>query len=192
MRFDADQACDRNGVRSRHAQPAVRRSAFDPSRLGETAVAASAFGDVFDAQGIGHKGNVDITNTIPVKCFVEMINAPTSSIWQFTRMKVGSRVRQLRKARAGLTQVRLAAELGWERGTLAAVESGGSMPGRELVEALAGYFGVSVDFLLGREETSDISPLNEREREVVELFRRSPEPAKESVLGLLKVTAGAH
>ncbi len=103
-------------------------------------------------------------------------------------MDVGTTIKELRKQR-GLTQADLAAEIGWERGTIAAVETGGAMPGRELVEAIATFFNVSVDYVLGRNTVSGEKGLTEREQQVIDLFRKSPETAKESFLGLLKTTA---
>jgi transcriptional regulator with XRE-family HTH domain len=105
-------------------------------------------------------------------------------------MDVGTTIKELR-AKKGLTQAELAAEVGWERGTIAAVETGAAMPGRELVAAIATFFGVSVDYVLGRHTVKDDASLSEREQQVISLFRRSPEMAQESVLGILKSTARA-
>ena len=61
------------------------------------------------------------------------------------------RCRQLRKE-AGLTQTRLAAQLGMTQRKLSYLESGQSEPDLETLWRLADRFDVSVDYLLGRAE----------------------------------------
>ncbi len=61
----------------------------------------------------------------------------------------GDRLRRLRLD-AGLRQVDLASRLHIPRGTLAHYEIGKRMPTYETLQALADYFSVSTDYLLGR------------------------------------------
>lgn len=61
------------------------------------------------------------------------------------------RIRQLRKE-AGLTQARLAKEIGITQRKLSYLESGQSEPDLETIWRLADYFDVTVDYLLGRTE----------------------------------------
>lgn len=60
----------------------------------------------------------------------------------------GERVRDLRMQK-GLIQEELAAATGLGRSTIAGIETGDAMGGREAIEALATFFNVSADYLLG-------------------------------------------
>lgn len=62
---------------------------------------------------------------------------------------LGELVRGLRKS-AGLTQSELADAIGIARSTLATIETGADLPGRETLLALADYFQISVDQLRSR------------------------------------------
>lgn len=64
-------------------------------------------------------------------------------------LTLGQLVRELRK-RAELTQQELAAEIGIARSTLASIETGSDLPGRETLLALADFFQVPVDQLRSR------------------------------------------
>jgi transcriptional regulator with XRE-family HTH domain len=57
------------------------------------------------------------------------------------------RLRDLRSQRPGLTQAALAAELGTSRAHVAKMETGGDMPGRQILGALAKVYGVSMEYL---------------------------------------------
>lgn len=61
---------------------------------------------------------------------------------------LGSRLRELRKKQASLTQEDVAAAVGVSRSYIAGIESGGAKPGRESLVALADFFEVSVDYLI--------------------------------------------
>ena len=60
-----------------------------------------------------------------------------------------ARLKELRKSR-GLTQEQLAAIIGVERSSVGKYESRPIIPSSEILNKLADYFGVSVDYLLGR------------------------------------------
>ena len=66
------------------------------------------------------------------------------------------RLRQLRLG-AGLRQVDLASRLRIPRGTLAHYEIGKRMPTYEMLQALADFFSVSTDYLLGRTEAPRVA-----------------------------------
>ena len=59
------------------------------------------------------------------------------------------RLRELRKAR-GISQLKLALDLSTNQNTISRYETGEREAGYETLIALADYFGVSVDYLLGR------------------------------------------
>ena len=60
------------------------------------------------------------------------------------------RLREIRKSR-NTTMKKLGAELGLAESTISLYESGKRQPDFETVVKLADYFGVSVDYLLGRD-----------------------------------------
>lgn len=67
----------------------------------------------------------------------------------------GERIRELRE-KAGLTQKQLAAELGMDQSRISKLEKNRTgLPDSETVLLLAGRFGVSTDFLLGRTDIPD-------------------------------------
>ncbi|WP_304459261.1 helix-turn-helix domain-containing protein [Alicyclobacillus sendaiensis] len=67
---------------------------------------------------------------------------------------LAKRLRILRRQK-GLTQQALCNELGLNRSTYAKYETGENHPEVETLVRLADYFGVSVDYLLGRSSSPD-------------------------------------
>lgn len=65
-------------------------------------------------------------------------------------VSIGDRVRALR-SHAGELQEQTSIKLQISRGQLANIEGDRSRPGIELLVSLANHFGVSVDYLLGRQ-----------------------------------------
>ncbi|RXA55784.1 helix-turn-helix domain-containing protein [Limosilactobacillus mucosae] len=72
-------------------------------------------------------------------------------------MTIGERIAQLRKNRS-MSQFQLAKTLNIATSTLGMYETNKRKPNMEMLEKLADFFGVSIDYLLGRETTdkSDI------------------------------------
>lgn len=72
-------------------------------------------------------------------------------------MNIGERIAQLRKNRS-MSQFQLAKTLNIATSTLGMYETNKRKPNMEMLEKLADFFGVSIDYLLGRETTdkSDI------------------------------------
>lgn len=58
--------------------------------------------------------------------------------------------------------------IGISRSTLANIESGGDLPGRETLKAIADYYQVSVDFLLDGDVPSGIIIADADERRLVQ------------------------
>lgn len=69
-------------------------------------------------------------------------------------MNIGERIAQLRKSRS-MSQFQLAKTLNIATSTLGMYETNKRKPNMEMLEKLADFFGVSVDFLLGRPEKND-------------------------------------
>lgn len=67
------------------------------------------------------------------------------------------RVRELREAK-GMQQKELAIDLHVSQPTISDWESGRKIPSARSTQKLADYFGVSIDYLLGREETEKNTP----------------------------------
>jgi len=101
-------------------------------------------------------------------------------------MSTGNIIRTLRKER-GLSQSVLAAEIGWERGTIAAVEGGHDRPGAELVQALATFFQTTTDHILGRDGVKQPAAVQtEEEAEMLARFRDATPEARAAMLMTLR------
>lgn len=72
---------------------------------------------------------------------------------------LSERLKELRKAR-GLTQEQLAAILGVERSSVGKYESRPVIPSADVLNKIADYFDVSIDYLLGREDTKKTIPMD--------------------------------
>lgn len=73
-------------------------------------------------------------------------------------MTIGERIAQLRKNRS-MSQFQLAKTLNIATSTLGMYETNKRKPNMEMLEKLADFFGVSIDYLLGR-KTSDKSEID--------------------------------
>ena len=68
-------------------------------------------------------------------------------------MELKDRLKELRKKR-GLSQVALAERLGLSKSAIGAYETGDITPSVEALNAIADFFNVDLDYLLGKEEGS--------------------------------------
>lgn len=68
-------------------------------------------------------------------------------------MDFKKRLKELRTAR-GYSQVSLAEKLGVSKSIIGAYETGDRMPSREALEAIADFFNVDMDYLLGKTDIS--------------------------------------
>ena len=102
-------------------------------------------------------------------------------------MNTSEKIRALRESK-GLSQDQLAKEIGVDRTTIVKYESGGSKPTRSL-QKLADYFGVSTDYLLGRDAAPAGRPapeltgkaLTPEESKHLEKYRALDEDGREAV-----------
>ena len=77
-------------------------------------------------------------------------------IWDNNVNMAYLRIKELRKKR-NITQLKMAMDLNTSQNTISRYETGSHEPGiRELI-AIADYFGVSVDYILGRTDNPDIN-----------------------------------
>lgn len=72
-------------------------------------------------------------------------------------MLLAEKIRRMRE-RAGLTQEQLAEKLGVSRQVVTKWENGSGMPKIENLKALADYFHVTVDELIGRTDAAEDDP----------------------------------
>lgn len=84
-----------------------------------------------------------------------------------------TRVRELREAK-GIQQKELAIDLGVTQPTISDWESGRKVPSAKSAQKLADYFGVSIDYLLGREEKETQLLMNHAKEQLSEMVRSSP------------------
>lgn len=68
-------------------------------------------------------------------------------------MEIKDVLKNLRKVK-GISQVKLAEDLGVSAGIIGMYESGKRKPSYEALEAIADYFNVTIDYLTGRESGS--------------------------------------
>lgn len=105
-------------------------------------------------------------------------------------LPIGERIRALRKER-GLTQEQLADRLGVSFQSISHWKSSTTYPDMELLPAIAAYFGVTTDFLLGVPETK-------KEEEAVRLFdelsalSRSGNPDTERATEIIRLLRREH
>lgn len=114
---------------------------------------------------------------------------------------VGARLKSSRLAKAEregrrITQAEVAEAVGISRSTLTAYEGGHDIPGRDTMRALANFYDVSSDYLLG-----DSSPLtanaddiahNSEERTLLKLWRVIGEEERRSLMVLLRAQIVAN
>jgi transcriptional regulator with XRE-family HTH domain len=99
-------------------------------------------------------------------------------------------------AKKGLSPNAVAKELGIASGTISEWKKGRS-PKNSTLKKLSDYFGVSVDYLLGKEEqtkqnTPDEPKLTEGEKMLLDLFRRIPEDKQQLVLQMIRAASGSQ
>lgn len=81
-----------------------------------------------------------------------------------------NRIRELRIA-AGKSQAELADVIGVNKQAISQYERNVRFPRREILEALADYFNVSVDYLIGKTEVSPLL-ITPDEHRILGLYRR--------------------
>ncbi len=79
-------------------------------------------------------------------------------------MTFSEKLKKLRKERK-VTQEQLASIIGVERSSIGKYETG-TQPSTDIMKRIADYFGVTVDYLLGREEKSSVTSATENDFKV--------------------------
>lgn len=88
------------------------------------------------------------------------------------------------RTRKNLTQAEVASALGVSSVVYSRYETGSRQPSIETLVQLADIFGVTVDYLLGRQDIED-STLSEYELRLLIASRNADERAKEDALNML-------
>lgn len=100
------------------------------------------------------------------------------------------------RARSGMSQGRLANEIGVSAGNISDWEAGKTKPGYAALIALARYFKVPADYLLETEPGNtgehpawqcDGIPLNETETDLIAMYRLVDDTAKEDIFDIAKL-----
>ena len=94
------------------------------------------------------------------------------------------RLREIRKSRK-LTQQAVADHLGCSAVVYSRYETGTRQPSIEVILMLADYFGVTVDYLLGRKEP-EATTLTPYEQQLIQAARTADDRAREDALHLLQ------
>ena len=94
-------------------------------------------------------------------------------------------IKDLRK-RKNVTQIQLAAAIGVSPGNVGDWETGKSLPGYKSLVALAQYFEVSADQLLGLELSKETA-LTEREVGLLKMIREMDDRDREDIFGLVEI-----
>ena len=128
----------------------------EPKKPGDFDRAAGPLDDFADLHGGGLSGHPtpcvkpvvghSDANVCESVNIADMVQKPRKSRRVKSRGAFGERLRELRLAR-DITQMELAVEIGISRSHVASMETGADPPGREIMHALASFFGVTMDFL---------------------------------------------
>lgn len=107
-----------------------------------------------------------------------------------------NRLRELRKEK-GLTTTELGEIIGCSNPTITNYERGYRKPDPETLLKLADYFGVSVDYLLGRDEAPGVqmksaapNELTATEQELLSIYRSVNPALQELILNVARTAAG--
>lgn len=99
------------------------------------------------------------------------------------------RLKELRKER-NLLQKEVAKAIGTSQANIGRWESGQNEPSSHYVIALADFFGVSADYLLGREDdfgnVAINADLSEEEKEILKTYRNLSPKQKETFTAFIK------
>jgi transcriptional regulator with XRE-family HTH domain len=100
------------------------------------------------------------------------------------RMDIHQRIRHLRESR-NLEQADVADAIGWSRPMISAVENGRKKPGRDLLRALATYYGVSMDWIESGTDSSKAADLAAR-------IALAPPDIQAAIMTLLAASEGTR
>lgn len=94
---------------------------------------------------------------------------------------IAARITELRK-KTGKTQGEISKILGIPRSTYSNYELGNREPDAEVFKKISDYYGVSIDYLMGNENTTNDQARNA----VIEAYNRLPQSKKKLVDDMIK------
>lgn len=94
-----------------------------------------------------------------------------------------NRLKEIRLNR-GLTQKEIAEKIGCSVGAYSKYEHGDREPSITVLNRMADYYNVSVDYLIGR-DVMEQGSLTEHEKEILDLLRRSSEYVRKTSYEIL-------
>jgi len=92
------------------------------------------------------------------------------------------------RRRKNVTQIQLAAAIGVSPGNVGDWETGKSLPGYKALVALAQYFEISADQLLGLDDrVRENEVLTSREADMIQMLRQLDDRDREDIYGLVNI-----
>lgn len=95
----------------------------------------------------------------------------------------------------GITRSKMLHDLDLNKTSFLNWQERGTIPGGDTLLKIADYFGVTVDYLLGKEEKNEMSPQNPTERKLILLARKTedmPEAQREALLKYFEETIDVY
>lgn len=86
----------------------------------------------------------------------------------------------------GVSAYRLSKETGIAQSGISEYRAGKTIPGIEKLNILASYFGISVEELVGDAVPQASDSLTDREKSLLDAFRRLPPASQDALLALVK------
>ncbi|CAM4013293.1 XRE family transcriptional regulator [Bacillus manliponensis] len=109
---------------------------------------------------------------------------------------IGDKIRELRKSKR-ITQEQLGDAIGVSKMAISYFEKGKKSPGRETLENIADYFGVTTDFLLGRSDDPELTEeeytiVTEEGKNIMALIENLPEEERKKAWEQLEMFVNYH
>lgn len=100
-------------------------------------------------------------------------------------MEIVQRIEDLLKEK-NIKKKKMLADLSLGINTFTNWKQRGTIPSADVLNKIADYLGVSVDYLLGNEKAAPVGAADEREATLIEFFRSLSETDKDNVLNILR------
>lgn len=105
--------------------------------------------------------------------------------------QIGLRLRELRE-RTGLSQKQFAENINMKQTTYNGYETGKHVPKSEILVLLAERYGVSVDYLLGKDPAPSTPPATAYDQRLTELLQTASPEMKQALIVLLEQAQAAE
>lgn len=105
--------------------------------------------------------------------------------------QIGDRLRKLRES-TGLNQKQFAENINMKQTTYNGYETGKHVPKSEVLVLLAERYGVSVDYLLGKDPAPNAAPTTAYDQRLTELLQTASPEMKQALIVLLEQAQAAE